>query len=80
MTLALGLSAPAFAQTSAADCTAMFTKVDVSGAGSIGGDVAKPYLDAMTKADLKPAGEDGTITAAEFSAACESDTFKGMTQ
>jgi len=79
MTLAIGLSAPAFAQTSAADCTAMFEKVDVDGAGSISGDVAKPYLDAMGKANLKT-NADGTITADEFSAACESDTFTGMTQ
>jgi len=79
MALAIGLSAPAFAQTSAADCTAMFEKVDASGAGSISGDVAKPYLDAMAKANLKT-NADGTITADEFSAACESDTFTGMAQ
>ena len=79
MTLALGLSAPAFAQTSAADCTAMFTKLDADGAGSISGDVAKPYVDAMAKANMKTAA-DGTITADEFATACESDTFKGMTQ
>jgi hypothetical protein len=79
MTLAIAISAPAFAQTSEADCTAMFVKVDADGAGSITGDAAKPYLDAMTKADMKTDAE-GTITAAEFATACESDTFKGMAE
>ncbi len=79
MTLAIGISAPAFAQTSADDCTAMFVKVDADGAGSITGDVAKPYVDAMTKADMKTA-TDGTITADEFATACESDTFKDMAE
>jgi len=78
----LGLTVPAYADTSEADCRAMFAKIDVGNTGWIEGAEAKPYLEALAKAGMKSAdaNEDGKLNADEFLAACMKDTFKGMAE
>ncbi len=78
--LVLGFSLPAFADTSEADCRAMYSTVDADNNGWIEGDEAKPYLAAMEKAGLKSAdaNTDGKLNADEFLNACMKDAFKDM--
>jgi hypothetical protein len=77
MIFALGASAPVLAETSEADCKAMYEKVDTNNVGHIEGDPAKPYLEAMEKAGLQPAEAD-KLTQAEFADACAQDVFKDV--
>ena len=74
--LALGLAVPAMA-ASEADCKARWDKADVNKSGSLEGKEATAYLDAITKSgkkyDMKVAG---TLSTAEFMAACKDDAFK----
>jgi hypothetical protein len=78
MALAIALSAPAFAETSNADCKAIFHKADFNNDDWLRGDEAKLYLSAMDKAGLKRANADGKLNEGEFIAACEKDVFKDV--
>lgn len=57
------------------DCTAMMSKGGTS--GMMSGDMAKPYVDAMTAAKM-PLAKPGEITDQEFMTACMADTFKSI--
>ncbi len=57
------------------DCTSMWTKGGMT--GSMTGEAAKPYVDAMTAAKMKTATP-GAITDKEFMDACMTDTFKSV--
>ena len=76
LTLAIALSAPAFAETTNADCKALFDKADSNSDLWLRGAEAKRYLSAMDKAGLKPANSDGKLNEDEFIAACVKGTFK----
>jgi hypothetical protein len=78
LTLAIALSAPAFAETSNADCKKLFDKADFNNDVWLRGAEAKRYLSAMEKAGLKPANADGKLNEDEFIAACVKDTFKDV--
>ena len=76
--LGFGLSAPAFA-TTAAECHAAWVKADADNDGAIDGDEIGPYAQAAKKAGLNIAN-DGKITQAEFTPACEKGVFDGLPQ
>ncbi len=57
------------------DCTSMWSKMGTTGMAA--GDMAKPYVDAMTAAKM-PLATPGTITDKEFMDACMADTFKSV--
>ncbi|MGC2200128.1 MAG: EF-hand domain-containing protein [Stellaceae bacterium] len=82
LALAVGLSASAFAQTSVAECTAIFEKADTNHDGWIDGDEVTPYIGAMKKAGLiaLDANHDDKLNADEFQAACLKGAFNGLPQ
>src|SRR5829696_4432833 len=72
--LMLGVSAPAFAQATPADCDNLFQRADVNKDGSLQADEAKVFLDAMNKAQVKPQ-DASMIKKDEFVAACQKNAF-----
>ena len=80
LAFAVGLSAPAFAETKAPDCQAMFAEVDANDNGWVDGAEAKPFLDAIKKAGLESvdANTDGFLNVDEFIEACEKGAFKDL--
>src|SRR5215213_7296253 len=72
--LMLGVSAPAFAQATPADCQNLFQRADMNKDGSLQADEAKVFIDAMNKAQVKP--QDASIIKQdEFLAACQKNAF-----
>ena len=78
LTLAISLAAPAVAETTNADCKALFNKADFNSDLWLRGSEAKRYISAMDKAGLKRANADGKLNEGEFIAACVKDTFKDV--
>jgi hypothetical protein len=72
--LMLGVSAPAFAQATPADCDSLFQRADVNKDGSLQADEAKVFIDAMDKAQVKPQ-DASMIKKDEFLAACQKNAF-----
>lgn len=72
-----GTSTGTWAQQSAADCEALWTKADANTDGTLKGDEAKPYLDKMTAANAKTA-DPTAVTKDEFMPECQKGTFAGM--
>jgi hypothetical protein len=72
--LMLGVSAPAFAQATPADCDNLFQRADVNKDGSLQADEAKVFIDAMTKAQVQPQ-DASMIKKDEFLAACQKNAF-----
>jgi len=72
--LLLGVSAPAFAQATPADCDNLFQRADVNKDGSLQADEAKVFIDAMNKAQVKPQ-DASMIKKDEFLAACQKNAF-----
>jgi len=72
--LMLGVSAPAFAQATPADCDNLFQRADVNKDGSLQVDEAKVFIDAMNKAQVKPQ-DASMIKKDEFLAACQKNAF-----
>ena len=72
--LMLGVSAPAFAQATPADCDNLFQRADVNKDGSLQADEAKVFIDAMNKAQVKPL-DASMIKKDEFLAACQKNAF-----
>ena len=72
--LMLGVSAPAFAQATPADCDNLFQRADVNKDGSLQADEAKVFIDAMNKAQVKPQ-DASMIKKDEFVAACQKNAF-----
>lgn len=71
--LMIGVSGIATAATPA-DCQALFQKADINKDGSLQSEEAKVFLDAMSKAQVKPA-DAALVKRDEFNAACEKDAF-----
>jgi sporulation protein YlmC with PRC-barrel domain len=71
--LMIGVSGIATAATPA-DCQALFQKADINKDGSLQSEEAKVFLDAMSKAQVKPA-DAALVKQDEFNAACEKDAF-----
>jgi hypothetical protein len=71
--LMTGVSGIATAATPA-DCQALFQKADINKDGSLQSEEAKVFLDAMSKAQVKPA-DAALVKQDEFNAACEKDAF-----
>lgn len=65
------------AAMTAEQCAALFKTADTNADGSLGGDEAKRFEEAMTKATIKTK-DAGIVTMEEFNAACEKGTFDGM--
>src|SRR5215211_525951 len=74
--LMIGTSGIATAATPA-DCQALFQKADVNKDGSLQSEEAKVFLDAMDKAQVKPA-DAAMVKQDEFMAACEKDAFASI--
>jgi hypothetical protein len=72
--LMLGVSAPAFAQATAADCQSLFQRADVNKDGSLQADEAKVFIEAMDKAQVKPQ-DVSMVKQEEFLAACQKNAF-----
>ena len=72
--LMLGVSAPAFAQATPADCDNLFQRADVNKDGSLQADEAKVFIDAMNKAQVKPQ-DASMVKKDEFVAACQKNAF-----
>jgi ribosomal 30S subunit maturation factor RimM len=72
--LMLGVSAPAFAQATPADCDNLFQRADVNKDGSLQADEAKVFIEAMNKAQVKPQ-DASMIKKDEFLAACQKNAF-----
>jgi len=72
--LMLGVSAPAFAQATPADCDNLFQRADVNKDGSLQADEARVFIDAMTKAQVQPQ-DASMIKKDEFLAACQKNAF-----
>jgi hypothetical protein len=60
-----------------ADCQALFQKADINKDGSLQTEEAKVFLDAMDKAQVKPA-DAAMVKQEEFMAACEKDAFASI--
>jgi hypothetical protein len=74
--LMIGTSGIATAATPA-DCQALFQKADINKDGSLQTEEAKVFLDAMDKAQVKPA-DAAMVKQDEFMAACEKDAFASI--
>jgi len=72
----IGASGIATAATPA-DCQTMFQKADINKDGSLQSEEAKVFLDAMDKAQVKPA-DAAMVKQDEFMAACEKDAFASI--
>ena len=60
-----------------ADCQALFQKADINKDGSLQSEEAKVFLEAMDKAQVKPA-DAAMVKQDEFMAACQKDAFAGI--
>lgn len=74
--LMIGTSGIATAATPA-DCQSLFQKADINKDGSLQTEEAKVFLDAMDKAQVKPA-DAAMVKQDEFMAACEKDAFASI--
>jgi hypothetical protein len=74
--LMIGTAGIATAATPA-DCQALFQKADINKDGSLQTEEAKVFLDAMDKAQVKPA-DAAMVKQEEFMAACEKDAFASI--
>jgi hypothetical protein len=74
--LMIGTSGIATAATPA-DCQALFQKADINKDGSLQTEEAKVFLDAMDKAQVKPA-DAAMVKQEEFMTACEKDAFASI--
>jgi hypothetical protein len=74
--LMIGTSGIATAATPA-DCQALFHKADINKDGSLQTEEAKVFLEAMDKAQVKPA-DAAMVKQDEFMAACEKDAFASI--
>ena len=74
--LGLGIATPTYA-ASEIDCMVMWNKADVNESGTLEGDEAATYLDAIRKSnkkyDMKTLGQ---LSSTEFMAACTDYAFK----
>jgi PPE-repeat protein len=74
--LGLGIATPTYA-ASEIDCMVMWNKADVNESGTLEGNAATTYLDAIRKSgkkyDMKTVGQ---LSSTEFMAACKDDAFK----
>ena len=74
--LGLGIAIPAHA-ASEIDCMVMWNKADLNESGTLEGNEATTYLDAIRKSDKKYDMKTlGQLSAREFMAACKDDAFK----
>ena len=74
--LGLGIATPAYA-ASEIDCMVMWNKADVNESGTLEGNEAATYLDAIRKSDKKYDMKTlGQLSSSEFMAACKDDAFK----
>jgi hypothetical protein len=74
--LMIGTSGIATAATPA-DCQTLFQKADINKDGSLQSEEAKVFLEAMDKAQVKPA-DAAMVKQDEFLAACEKDAFASI--
>jgi hypothetical protein len=74
--LMIGSSGLATAATPA-DCQTLFQKADINKDGSLQSEEAKVFLDAMDKAQVKPA-DAAMVKQDEFMAACQKDAFASI--
>jgi len=74
--LMIGTSGIATAATPA-DCQALFQKADINKDGSLQSEEAKVFLEAMDKAQVKPA-DAAMVKQDEFMAACQKDAFASI--
>ena len=74
--LMIGTSGIAAAATPA-DCQALFQKADINKDGSLQSEEAKVFLEAMDKAQVKPA-DAAMVKQDEFMAACQKDAFASI--
>jgi hypothetical protein len=74
--LMIGASGIATAATPA-DCQTLFQKADINKDGSLQSEEAKVFLEAMDKAQVKPA-DAAMVKQEEFMAACEKDAFASI--
>jgi len=72
----IGTSGIATAATPA-DCQTLFQKADINKDGSLQSEEAKVFLEAMDKAQVKPA-DAAMVKQDEFLAACEKDAFASI--
>jgi len=69
----------AMAAMSQADCQATWKKADVNSDGKMDGMEAKPFIDAMILAKVKPMDSKGkSLQSAEFLKSCEAGTFDSV--
>ena len=74
--LGLAIAIPAHA-ASEIDCMVMWEKADVNKNGTLQGDEATAYLDAIRKGGKKYEMKTiGQLSSTEFMAACKDDAFK----
>ena len=74
--LGSGIATPTYA-ASEIDCMVMWTKADVNESGTLEGNEATTYLDAIGKSDKKYDMKTlGQLSSSEFMAACKDDAFK----
>jgi len=74
--LGSGIATPTYA-TSEIDCMVMWNKADVNESGTLEGNEAATYLDAIRKSDKKYDMKTlGQLSSSEFMAACKDDAFK----
>jgi hypothetical protein len=72
-------TAPGFAVMPEADCQALWKKADTNGDGSVTGDEAKIYIEAMTAMSMKTKDASGEkIDADEFLKACQQGAFDNI--
>lgn len=74
--LMIGTSGIAAAATPA-DCQALFQKADINKDGSLQSEEGKVFLEAMDKAQVKPA-DAAMVKQDEFMAACQKDAFASI--
>ena len=74
--LMIGTTGIATAATPA-DCQTLFQKADINKDGSLQSEEAKVFLDAMDKAQVKPA-DAAMVKQDEFMAACQKDAFASI--
>jgi hypothetical protein len=72
----LGIATPTYA-ASEIDCMVMWNKADVNESGTLKGNEAATYLDAIRRSgkkyDMKTVGQ---LSSTEFMAACKDNAFK----
>ena len=74
--LGLGIATPTYA-ASEIDCMVMWNKADANNSGTLEGNEAATYLDAIRKSDKKYDMKTlGQLNSSEFMAACKDDAFR----